>query len=570
MRFHILAFDYDGTLARDGRVDDPTLEALERAKASGRKLLLVTGRELDDLRRVFDREDLFECIVAENGALLYWPARKVEQLLAESPPQPFVAALQTANVTPLSIGRVIVATWEPNETHVLEAIRVLGLELQVIFNKGAVMVLPPGVNKGTGMAAALKAMGRSPHNVLGVGDAENDHAFLSMCEFAAAVSNALPFVKDRADYTSAADHGAGVVEIIDRVLSDEFADGETAKRGRHEIQIDEGDEGALFVPVFGESLLVAGASGSGKSTIAHHFREQLQERGYQYCVIDPEGDYEGAEGVVHFGDPDHRPNDDSVIQHLEDPSVNAIVNLLGMPLEDRPAYFAKLFARLLEMRQRTGHPHWIIIDEAHHMLPTGWAPAASVMPETLGSLLLVTVHPEWVAADVIAKIDLVVGVGPAAHEAIKAFAPVRGAAMPDALPIGQPRRAIAWRPSSSAPPFMFAPRRPKTEMHRHKRKYAEGDLQDNSFYFQGPEGRLNLRAQNLTIFMQIADGVDDDTWLYHLKRGDYSQWFKECVKDPELAALASQIEAAPADDPVASRQGIRAAIEARYTAPSSS
>jgi HAD superfamily hydrolase (TIGR01484 family) len=563
LRFHVLAVDYDGTIAHNGKVDAPTIDALERVRASGRKLLLVSGRELTDLRRDFDREDLFDAIVAENGALLYEPASRTEQSLAEEPPQAFIAALETAGVTPLSTGRVVVATWEPNETKVLEVIRDLGLEWQITFNKGAVMVLPPGVNKGTGLEAALEALSLSPHNVAGVGDAENDHAFLASCEFSAAVSNALPFVKERADFVSDSDHGAGVADVIERLLADDLA-ALACDLQRHLFYIDDAD--GICVRPYGESLLVAGASGSGKSTVAHSFREALHERGYQYCIIDPEGDYEGAEGVVHFGDPDHRPNDDSVLQHLADPRANAVVNLLGMPLEDRPGYFAKLLARLLELRQRTGHPHWIIIDEAHHMLPTGWAPSSVVMPETLGSVLLVTVHPESVAADVLAKIDLVVGVGPQAHEAVTAFATARGDAAPASLPAGEARKAIAWRPAGGTPPAMFAPKRPKGEMHRHKRKYAEGDLQDNSFYFQGPEGKLNLRAQNLTIFVQMADGVDDDTWLHHLRRGDYSRWFRDCVKDADLADITATVESSTPDDATASRDAIKAAIDERYTA----
>jgi hydroxymethylpyrimidine pyrophosphatase-like HAD family hydrolase len=564
LQFHVLALDYDGTIAQDGRVDAGTVEALDRVRASGRKLILVTGRELDDLRRVFDREDLFDVIVAENGALLYWPSRREEQLLAEPAPQPFVAALKTANITPISFGRVIVATWEPNETVVLELIRALGLEWQITFNKGAVMVLPPGVNKETGLAAALQELGLSRHNVVGVGDAENDHAFLTLCEFSCAVANALPLVKERADFVSACDHGAGVVEVIDRLLDHDLSS-EAEACDRLQVTLDEQER--VSVKTHGESLLVAGASGSGKSTIAHALREQLQERGYQYCIIDPEGDYEGAQGVVHFGDPDHRPNDDSVIQHLEDPRANAVVNLLGMPLDDRPGYFSKVFSRLLEMRQRTGHPHWIIIDEAHHMLPVGWEPSATVMPEVLGSLLLVTVHPESVAPDVLAKVNLMVGVGTRAHESVAAFAGARGEPAPQGLSAGEPRMAIALRPGTIEPPLAFAPRRPRGEMHRHKRKYAEGDLQDNSFYFQGPQQKLNLRAQNLTLFLQIADGVDDETWLYHLGRGDYSAWFRECVKDQELAEVAARIESDMPEDPMMSRAAIRDAVEERYTSP---
>src|SRR5690349_9267758 len=145
MRFLTLCTDYDGTIAHHGQVDDATLESLRSLRASGRKLVLVTGRELDDLRRVFEPLDLFDSIVAENGALLYLPQTGEERVLAEPPPADFVAELRRRGVTNVSIGRCIVATWEPNETAVMETIRDLGLELQVIFNKGAVMVLPAGV-----------------------------------------------------------------------------------------------------------------------------------------------------------------------------------------------------------------------------------------------------------------------------------------------------------------------------------------------------------------------------------------------------------------------------------------
>jgi hydroxymethylpyrimidine pyrophosphatase-like HAD family hydrolase len=222
MRYLALACDYDGTLAHHGRVDQPTLAALERLLASGRKLILVTGRELEDLQRTFSRLELFEWVVAENGALLYRPAGREVILLAEPPPPRFTEALRRRGVAPVSVGRVIVATWHPHETAVLEAIRDLGLGLQVIFNKGAVMVLPSGVNKATGLAAALEHMGLSAHNVVGVGDAENDHAFLAMCACSAAVANALPAVKETADFVTRGDHGAGVAELIGELLHNDL------------------------------------------------------------------------------------------------------------------------------------------------------------------------------------------------------------------------------------------------------------------------------------------------------------------------------------------------------------
>ncbi len=221
MRYLALATDYDETLATGGLVDAATAAALDRYRVSGRRVILVTGRELDDLMRVCPQLDWFSRVVAENGALLYNPATQRERALAEPPPEALVALLRARGVRPLSVGRVIVATREPHEIQVLEAIRELGLEHEVIFNKGAVMVLPSGVNKATGLAAAVEELGFSSRDVVAVGDAENDHAFLAAAGCGVAVANAVPALKARADLVTVRDRGAGVVELIDRLLSDD-------------------------------------------------------------------------------------------------------------------------------------------------------------------------------------------------------------------------------------------------------------------------------------------------------------------------------------------------------------
>src|SRR4029450_10366011 len=123
-------------------VAEDTLRALNRLPDSGHKVVLVTGRELEDLRSVFPDFHRFDLIVAENGALLFWPETSKELVLTEPPSADFVKLLMARGVHPLPAGRAIVATREPHETTVLEVIKALGLELQVIFNKGAVMVLP--------------------------------------------------------------------------------------------------------------------------------------------------------------------------------------------------------------------------------------------------------------------------------------------------------------------------------------------------------------------------------------------------------------------------------------------
>jgi hypothetical protein len=78
---------------------------------------------------------------------------------------------------------------------------------------------------------------------------------------------------------------------------------------------------------------------------------------------------------------------------------------------------------------------------------------------------------------------------------------------------------------------------------------------------------LTLRAQNLELFLQIADGVDDDTWRYHLQQHDISRWFRDAIKDESLAAEASDIEAQTDVPPHDGRERMRAAIQRRYTTP---
>ena len=222
MKYLALATDYDGTIAHDGVVDAATLSALRRVRDSGRKLVLVSGRELEDFFATFAHADLFDRLVLENGALLYEPATKRVRPIAAPPPPQLVAELRRRGV-PLSAGRSIIATVVPHEHTVLAAIRDLGLEWHLVFNKGSVMCLPPGVTKATGLAPALEELGVPLDRVVGVGDAENDHAFLQLCGLSVAVASALPAVKATADVVTAGARGAGVVELIDRLLADDLA-----------------------------------------------------------------------------------------------------------------------------------------------------------------------------------------------------------------------------------------------------------------------------------------------------------------------------------------------------------
>jgi hydroxymethylpyrimidine pyrophosphatase-like HAD family hydrolase len=565
MRYHALICDYDGTLASGGRVDDATIDALDRLRGSRRKLVLVTGRQLPDLMEVFPRLDLFDAVVAENGALLYRPSDRSERVLAESPAPEFVAALGRRGVSPLSVGRVSVATWEPQETVVLEAIRELGLELQVVFNKGAVMVLPSGVNKASGMEAALVELGLSHHNVVAIGDAENDHAMLARCECAVAVANALDALKERADVVTAGERGAGVVELIERLLASDLADLD-GRLERHRIPLGAAPGEEVRLSPYGVNVLLAGTSGGGKSTFATGFLERLAEREYQFCIIDPEGDYEEFEDAVVLGDAKRAPLIKEAVEVLARPDRNCVVNLLALKLDDRPAFFDDLFAELLELRSRTGRPHWIVIDETHHLLPSSWTPTPRTPAERPHGLILITVHPDHVARLVLSSVDLIVAVGATPGRTLGTFAATLGeSAPPPGAEELSPGEAVAWWRRPPRDPFVFRSIPPREERKRHLRKYAEGSLgEDKSFYFRGPGGRLNLRAQNLQLFLQLADGVDDDTWTWHLRRGDYSRWVRESIKDAALADEVQAIEEAGLS-PGESRARLRERVEERYT-----
>jgi hydroxymethylpyrimidine pyrophosphatase-like HAD family hydrolase len=223
MQYLALATDYDGTIAHHGAVEPATVEALCEFKGSGRRLILVTGRELPDLFNVFSEPRIFDRIVAENGALLYNPATEQKRTLAPAPPDGFINRLRELGVKALSVGCVIVATQEIYASVVHRTIAEMGLRLEVILNKGAAMVLPTGTDKATGLRAALQELNLGPESVVGVGDAENDAAFLKICGYSVAVANALPSLKEQAAFVTTKDHGAGVRELVRGVFAREYA-----------------------------------------------------------------------------------------------------------------------------------------------------------------------------------------------------------------------------------------------------------------------------------------------------------------------------------------------------------
>ena len=218
-KYLALATDYDGTIAKDGRVKQSTWSAISKLRQSGKKIILVTGRRITSLFKVCDRLTEFDLIVAENGAVIYNPSTQKSQLLGQKPPQDFIDTLKAKQVKPLTVGEVIVATWKPHDNTVTKVIKAKNLSLEIIFNKKAVMILPTGVNKASGLKTALYQLNLSPDNIIGIGDAENDLDLLNISGFGIAVANALPILKQQADWVTTGERGNGVEQAIEWMLT---------------------------------------------------------------------------------------------------------------------------------------------------------------------------------------------------------------------------------------------------------------------------------------------------------------------------------------------------------------
>jgi hydroxymethylpyrimidine pyrophosphatase-like HAD family hydrolase len=566
---HVFACDYDGTIADGGSVAPETARELDRVRESGRKVLLVTGRMLPDLRSVCpDVDRLFDGIVAENGALLYFPGSREARTLGGTPEPALVAELGRRGV-PFDLGESIIATTEVYAEAALAAIRDTGVERTLVFNKGALMLLPGGVTKGTGLDAALTILALSPRNMVGIGDAENDHAFLAMSECAVAVADAVPALRERADHVTRAPGSRGVIEFVQEHLVNDLA-ALLPRLARHRIAVGETHDGEpVTISPHATRLLVVGPSASGKSTLTGLLVERLIESGRSVLLVDPEGDYQTLaelERVVVLGGKTERalPTPEELRQLLHQPRTSLVLNLSAMSRAEKVAYATKALAAVAAVRSATGMPHWLIVDEAHHVAPADGSPVAELLRASAESLGMSTLAVNDLAPEirtlptVIAATDL-----DTFAAAVRAAARGAGPSL-SGPPLAQGEAVIAWlNPEPRAVRFRVGRRR--VQHRRHVRKYTEGELPpDRSFYFRGPTGALNLRAANLLRFVELAEGVDEPTWVWHLDQRDYSTWAREQIKDDELAEALAAVEAAGLP-PAESRRRALDEIRARYT-----
>jgi hydroxymethylpyrimidine pyrophosphatase-like HAD family hydrolase len=571
MIVHVLACDYDGTIADEGRIAPDTAAVLARVRESGRKLFLVTGRMLDDLKSVCpDVDQLFDLVVAENGALLYLPATREARVVGDAPEAALIEALRRRGV-PFDVGGAILATTAGYAEATLAAIQEVGVERSLVFNKGALMLLPGGITKGTGLTAALDLAQLSAHNLAGIGDAENDHAFLAMCECAAAVADAVPALRERADLVTSGRASRGAIELIEQHVLRDLVD-LAPKLRRHDLNLGEAVDGTpVGIAAHGSHLLVVGPSGSGKTTLTVALVEQLVEAGRTVCLIDPEGDYHSLsemQRVLVMGGQgaEALPTPDELTQLLGRPGETLVLDLSALTRPEKVMYASKVLALANAVRGTRGMPHWLVIDEAHHIFPADGSQATELLPSATESFCLITLGVEELPREVRERINVVASTDLAAFRAATEAAYghyVHGLRLPSGTPLERGETAVAWR-EPHRPAVRFHVRRRRVEHRRHVRKYTEGELPpDRSFFFRGPKAALNLRAANLVRFVELADGVDEATWAHHLRGGDFSWWIREMIKDPELADEIRALERSGAS-PAESRRSVLEAIRRRY------
>ena len=426
------------------------------------------------------------------------------------------------------------------------------------------MVLPAGVNKATGLKAALADIRISPHNVVAVGDAENDHALLRMCGCSAAVANALPAVKEEADVKLAGDHGKGVMELIEMITRDDARIVNPARQG---ILLGRDRRGNNVYLAPDQSVLIAGGPCTGKSRFATLFTERMVEKSLDFCVIDAEPDYKGLLNAVCVEGGARRPMLDEALALLQETPVNIVINTLSLRLSERQNLFANLIEPLARLRTATGRPHWLLIDEAHQVLPAAGNPFLKDLPVDLPATVLITVNPASLSLSALRLVESVVAFGRGAQEVLETFAGAMNILAPPASPPLDSDEVVFWCPRRQEVRLVRLDS-PRQVHRRHKGKYALGDVGEwRSFYFRGPNGAINLRAQNLLQFLRIGGDVDDAVWMHHLRNKDYSAWFKYIINDEDLARETAEIERDLTLSPSESRKRIGKAILSRYAAP---
>jgi len=542
----VLAFDFDGTLALNGDVPPEVETALEQCHASGHVLFLVTGRRYETVN-LGHLGDLFAGIVWENGAVLTHTASGETYLPFGQLDTRLLKAIEEAGI-PFERGLAIAATWAPHDQALWRILSSLGGSTSIEYNKSAVMVLPPGATKGTGLERLLTLCGLSPRNLAAFGDAENDLSMLRLAEVSVAVADAVPAVIETADVLATAPGPQGVLEILKEYpLSGKFLD-IPLKRERP-ILLGQTESGAaIHIPaarLAGLNLGVFGNSATGKSWMVGLIAEGLHHEDYQVLLIDPEGDFRGLRVLPRFmsvtGDRATLAPPSAVVSLIDEGGVSLVLDLSQYPIGLRSHYLVKLLRALRPVRERKFRPHWIVLDEAQEFLfegsevtmmlsplleAGGWA-VVSYRPDRLSESVLTALHHLLLTRLTERQIEDYLR----AHCAVYSM---KGVNL-DQIPIGSALlcggELIRLRPSIR-----------RVLQVRHLYKYLDVPLpQWKRFSFRTEKGHLGIEAASLHELSCLITRLPLESLEYHDQREDFVKWADGALGDEGFAARLRKV-----------------------------
>ncbi len=550
MKLSVVALDYDGTIARGDTLDNSVRDAIATARTRGIVVLLVTGRILDELRRVAGDLHFVDGVIAENGGVVHFPDSDHTSMLAPPIPEHFVAELRRRAV-PFHAGQTLVDADAREAPRVLEVIRALELPLVLVFNAGRVMTMSQGVSKATGLHTTLDTLRLSARNMVAIGDAENDHELLRLAEVGVAVAWGSAALRSTADVVLA---GVGPPAVADYV----HALAKTGRmpiplRARRRLRLGYTEDGREFsLAVRGRNVLVAGDAKSGKSWVAGLLCEQLILHGYCVCIIDPEGDYRSLEalpGVTALGGDDPVPTPRQLLRALRYPDRSVVIDLSHLPQDEKIDYIRAVLPALNVMRRRTGLPHRILVDEAHYFLHDDGADR--LLDLELNGYTVVTYCASRLPPRLLAATDVVIVTCESNPTEIDAlFKRCSQCEQVDRgrwsslqhLRSGQ-AAALPITDEAGGDLRVFTIGQRLTPHVRHREKYVDVPVTEQRAFVFGHNGRPTARARTLREFVAELErpGVGDALDGY-IGRGDFSRWIGDVFGDHALAGELRTLE----------------------------
>ena len=569
MYCRVLACDFDGTGATDGRLAPEVVAALGKARAQGVAALLVTGRVLEDVEVLCGDLSIFDAVVAENGAVVCLPQQQRIIQLGEPPSEHFLGELRARGV-PFHVGAVIVGSWDRHAAEVLELIRRFAIDGQLIFNREAMMLLPSGINKAIGTSRALEELGRSERNMIAFGDAENDLPLFALSEIGVAARGALPTIAEQADDRLSQPGGAGVAQYIHRLLEQ---GGIIPSPPRHRLVLGRDLNGEpVSIPGSGINLMITGDPRSGKSWLAGLVAEQLIDQHYRLCVIDPEGDYLSLgerPHVLTFGHDLALPEPVALPRILRSEPVSLVLSLASLSQDAQATYVEAALSELERCCTDTGIPQWILVDEAQYFFHNSFL----TNPRFAGTanLLFATYRPSLVSNKVFAAVKgHLITHTTVEEERYFITSLLRSYGPPDIVvsealrQIELPRAGLLLEDPTYPRWQVFTPGARVTAHAHHARKYADTRLpEDKAFRFLHANG-VPAVAHNMMEFHSAIQTATVASLRHHLTRGDFSRWAADVLGDQELARGLHKIERAVVDGAAPDRAEILAHIEDHY------